>query len=60
VNLLCCLLLVLLLRVVEKDTFPVYRPVRDRGRRSKLILEKREDGRVVGKRQFTSLGARFG
>jgi len=28
----------------KKDTLPVYGPVRDWGKRSKVVLEKREDG----------------
>jgi len=36
----------------KKHTLSVFGPLRDWGRKSKLILEKREKGRVVEKRQF--------
>jgi len=36
----------------KKDTLLVYDPLQDWSRKSKLILKKREDGRVVGNRLF--------
>ncbi|RPB20186.1 hypothetical protein L211DRAFT_893680 [Terfezia boudieri ATCC MYA-4762] len=36
----------------KKEVLPVYGPVLDWGRKSKLVLEDRQDGRVVKRRQY--------
>ena len=36
----------------KKESLPVYRPHKDWGRNSKLIIEKKEDGKIVARRQF--------